>query len=85
MQSDPVIQDGFCPDEFYNIQSDLLDTFTGANIALENDDWLRDTNRIIYIGTTSQSPQTITNFMHGEVIRFVDDLTQSDCLRGSKA
>ena len=80
-----MIEDGFCPDEFYTSQSDLIDTYAEANIALENDMWLRDTNRIVYVGTTSESPQIITNFKFGEVIRFVDDLAQTDCLRGSKA
>ena len=48
------------------------------------DDWLKDKHRLVYEGTTAESPQTITDFKLGEVIRYID--TNFDtCLRGSIA
>ena len=53
-------------------------------MALAYDDWLKDKFRLVFEGTTTESPQTITDFKLGEVIRFID--TNSDsCLRGSIA
>ena len=65
----------------------MINAYSIANVALENEHWLADRHRIVYVGTMDQSPQTITNFMLGEVIRFVNDANPSaaDCLRSSVA
>ena len=53
-------------------------------MAMAYDNWLKDKHRLVYEGTLDESPQTITDFMLGEVVRFIDpDFTS--CLRGSIA
>ena len=51
LQLDLVIQDGFCSEEFYNSQDNVIEAYSNANAALEYEPWLSDTNRIVYVGT----------------------------------
>ena len=62
----------------------MLD-YDDTESTLAEDLWLRDTQRIVYIGTSTESPQTITDFSKDDVLRFVDDVNSNDCIRGSVA